>query len=161
MHARRTELQQQLGRLTIAQQKIGNIHEAVCTETAVQKDLLSIPASSETASDSSETTSSRINSVTPTTTFQDKGTCPNQAVCEEPYNDNLPDLDLDLQQSTDRVTEDWCSLSSSSSLDSFHSEVPPDVEASDASSTQTAQQEKSFPLLVKPTREAQSPAAKV
>lgn len=151
--AKRTDLHQQLHRLTIAQQKIGNIHEAVCTETAVQKDLLSLPTSSETASDSSEPTTPHIDPATPATTLQDQGTRPNQAVSEEPHND-------DLQQSTDRVAEDWSSLSSSSSPDSVHSE-PPDVEANDASSTQTAQQAQSLPVLGVNTCKAQSQASKV
>ena len=51
VHARRAELHHQLTRLQIAQRKISNIHEAVCTETALQKDLLCSPVSLQTSSD--------------------------------------------------------------------------------------------------------------
>ena len=42
VHAKRAQLHDQLNRLQIAQQKIGKIHEAVCTETRLQKDLLGL-----------------------------------------------------------------------------------------------------------------------
>lgn len=51
VHARRAELHHQLTRLQIAQQKISKIHEAVCTETTLQKDLLCSSASLQTTSD--------------------------------------------------------------------------------------------------------------
>lgn len=156
VHARRTELHQQLDRLEIAQQKINNIHEAVCTETALQKDLLSLAASSETASDSSQTASPLVGPVASTATLLDGATRPNRALTKEPYTSTD-----DLQQSADGETEDWSSVSSSSLPEFDQSEVTPDAEASNASSTQTTQQEKSVPLLVNNICEAQSQVSKV
>lgn len=46
----RAQLHHQLHTLQIAQQKISNIHEAVRTETTLQKDLLGSPVSSPTVS---------------------------------------------------------------------------------------------------------------
>lgn len=50
VHAQRAQLHHQLYTLQIAQQKISNIHEAVRTETTLQKDLLGSPVSSPTVS---------------------------------------------------------------------------------------------------------------
>ena len=120
--AKRTDLHQQLHRLQIAQQKISNIQEAVCTGTALQKDLLGLSASSlYTVSDSPQTDSLNIIPAVPL----EEGACPTAALSKEPYNH-------DLQQSDDRVTEDWSSPSSSLSPDSVQSEAPLDVEDSSA-----------------------------
>lgn len=135
VHARREELHQQLHRLQVAQQKIGNIHETVCTETTLQKDLLGLPASSET-SVSSPSVSSPICPVASTAPLIDQGTRRDQAV-EQPHSGGLRPV-------VDRMKEDWSSLSSASST-----ELPEalfDVEAHSALGTQTAQEKKTKSL---------------
>ena len=129
-HTRRHELHHQLNTLQLAQQKIDNIHEAVCTETTLQNLLVS-PASSQTSTDSSQAACIKINHVAHTATLTDAGTpCDAAALKQAP------------RSNTDTLIDDWSSVSSSSSADAVHLDKLADAESDSGLSAQAAQEKK-------------------